>query len=49
MGYSVGGGTGGGCYTGGYGYSNFSFILFLILILLFFGNGFFGGHGGCSK
>ncbi len=28
-------------YCGGYG-SNFSFIIFLILILLFFGHGFYG-------
>ncbi|PHJ37418.1 hypothetical protein P378_16045 [Desulforamulus profundi] len=28
----------------GYGYGNFSFIVFLILILLIFGNGFYGGY-----
>lgn len=30
---------------GGYGYGgNFAFIIFLVLILLFFGDGFYGGH-----
>lgn len=35
--------SGVGC--GGYGNDNWGFILFLILILLFFGSGW--GHGGC--
>ncbi len=35
-----------GTYGGGIGYrNNFAFILFLILILLFFGDGFYGGYG----
>lgn len=30
---------------GGYGYGeNWSFLIFLILILLFFGQGFYGGY-----
>ncbi len=30
---------------GGYGYyNNFAFIIFLVLILLFFGDGFYGGY-----
>ncbi len=29
---------------GDYGYGNWSFIVFLILILLIFGQGFYGGY-----
>lgn len=45
MGYGYGGGT--GCEGGGFlnPYSP-SFIIFLVLILLFFGGGY--GYGGCS-
>lgn len=42
-GASGGGGYGGGC-GGGYGFHNIAFILFLVLILLFFGDGFYGGY-----
>lgn len=52
MGYGYGGNTdGGGCIppvSPGYGFADPAFILFLILILLFFGIGY-GGGGYCSQ